>query len=117
MIHHSNSLFHLLAMYYSPLALPHKIAAHNSSLEEKKEIHRQNMLHVRPFMRDYIFRSGKLMLYCYGLFLLFTTILPFLYLAITAALGILLAMLHTVFLIFMQQSVENIAAQLKPPKE
>lgn len=110
MSHRKNSLLRLLASYYSPLALPHKVSTPDSTAEEKKEIHRQNMLHIRPFMRDYIFRSGKLIVYCYGFFLLFSTLVPFLYLAMTAALGILFALLHTVFLIFMQQYVENIAA-------
>ncbi|WP_428609004.1 hypothetical protein [Sedimenticola sp.] len=106
-----NSLMRLIAMYFSPFALPHRVAGKHASRHERDRIHRYNLLHLRPFMRRYIFRSGQLILGCFIASLLFASLLPFPLLAIAACLGIILAVLHTVLLIFIQQSANNMAAR------
>ncbi len=107
----NESLMRLLAMYFSPFALPHLTPAKNANWRERKRIHRINMLHFRPFMRRYIFRSGQLVLGCFAASFLFASLLPFPLLAIAASLGIIVAVIHTVILIFIQQSANDIAAR------
>jgi hypothetical protein len=109
--HTNDSMMRLLAMYFSPLALPHLTPDKHASWKERQRIHRLNMLHVRPFMRRYIFRSGQLVLGCFFASLLFAALLPIPLLAIAASLGIILAVIHTAILIFIQQSANDIAAK------
>ena len=106
----NKSMLHLLALYFSPLALPHQTPKPNATLPERRLIHRLNMLKVRPFLRRYIFRSGQLTLGLFIASLLFSSVLPLPMLAMASSIGIILAVLHTVFLIFMQQSANDIAA-------
>ena len=106
-----NSLLRLLAMYYSPFALPHLSAAHDADRQERRRVHRLNMLHLRPFLRRYIFRSGQLVVTCFAIALLFSSLLPIPLLALAACVGILLSVLHTALLIFMQQSANDIASR------
>ncbi|MCW8943286.1 MAG: hypothetical protein OQL27_00860 [Sedimenticola sp.] len=107
----NDSLVRLLAMYFSPFALPHLTPAKDASWQERKRVHQLNLLHFRPFMRRYIFRSGQLILGCFVASLLFASLLPFPLLAIAASLGIIVAVIHAVILIFVQQSANDIAAK------
>lgn len=107
----NSSLIRLIAMYYSPFALPRLTPARNADRQERRRIHRLNMLHLRPLMRRYIFRSGQLVLACFVVALLFADLLPVPLLATAASIGILLSLLYTVVLIFMQQSANNIASR------
>lgn len=109
--HTNDSMIRLLAMYFSPFALPHLIPDKHANWKERQRIHRINMLHVRPFMRRYIFRSGQLVVGCFFASLLFATLLPIPLLAIAASLGIILAVIHTAILIFLQQLANDIAAK------
>ncbi len=104
----------LIAMYFSPFALPHQTPRKSAGRRERARIHRINLLQLRPFMRRYIFRSGQLVLGCFIAAALFSTLLPFPLLAITASIGILLAVVHTALLIFIQQSANDIAARQGP---
>jgi len=106
-----DSLIQLIARYYSPFALPHQVLGSNPGQAEKAQIRRINLLHARPFMRRYIFRSGQLVIGCFVASLLFASLLPFPVLAIVASIGIILAVLHTVLLIFMQQWINEVAAR------
>lgn len=106
-----NSLIRLLAMYYSPFALPHLSAARHADRNERRRVHRLNLLHIRPFMRRYIFRSGQLVVACFVCALLFSSLLPIPLLALAACIGILLSVLHTALLIFVQQSANDIASR------
>ncbi len=105
---HSDSMMRLIAMYYSPFALPHMTASRHASWPERRRIHRINLMHVRPFLRNYIFRSGQLILGCFFAALLFASVLPIPLLAIAASIGIILSVIHTAVLIFMQQSANDI---------
>lgn len=111
-----NSLLRLLAMYYSPFALPHQRPPRHADSQQRRRIHRLNMLHLRPFMRRYILRSGQLVLACFIAALLFSSLLPIPLLAIAASIGILLSVLHTVVLIFVQQVANDIARRTDPDK-
>ncbi|MCW8905639.1 MAG: hypothetical protein OQL28_00190 [Sedimenticola sp.] len=109
-----NSLLRLVAMYFSPFALPHLSAPRDADRSERRRIHRLNLLHLRPFLRRYIFRSGQLVVACFIFALLFSSLLPFPLLALAACAGILLSILHTALLIFMQQSANDIASRSRP---
>ncbi len=111
MDHSKESLFHLLVMYYSPWALPHKVAATNANKMERQRIYHENMIHLRPYMREYIHRSAHLLVVFYVLFLLFSLFVPLYIFAVLMGIGAMLAILHTVFLIFMQQEANNIATE------
>lgn len=65
-------------------------------------------------MRRYIFRSGQLVIGCFIASLLFASLLPFPILAIAASIGVILAVLHTVLLIFLQQWMDGLAADKDP---
>lgn len=112
-----NSLLRLLAMYYSPFALPHLNAARNADRRERRRVHRLNMLHLRPFMRRYIFRSGQLVVACFVATLLFSSLLPVPLLALAACIGVLLSVVHTALLIFVQQSANDIARRSGLPND
>lgn len=105
-----SSLIWLIARYYSPFALPHPAAG-------KAPVRGGNLLHARPFMRRYIFRSGQLVVGCFVASLLFASLLPLPLLAVAASIGSILAILHTVLLIFMQQWLDGVAAREVPDKE
>ena len=107
-----NSLMRLIAMYYSPFALPHLIPDRDASRSERSRIHRLNLLRVRSFMRRCTFPSSQLIVAWFIAALLFASLLPVPMLAIVASIGILLSVLHTVLLIFMQQSANDIARRL-----
>ncbi|MCW8891661.1 MAG: hypothetical protein OQL20_13470 [Sedimenticola sp.] len=107
----NDSIMRLLAMYFSPYALPHLTPAKDASWQERKRVHRINLLQFRPFLRRYIFRSGQLVLGCFVTSVLFASVLPFPLLAIAASLGIIVAVIHTALLIFLQQSANDIAAK------
>lgn len=108
------STIRLFASYFSPFALPRLTPGKHASRGERERIHRLNMLNLQPFMRRYIFRSGQLVVGCFIASLLFASLLPFPVLAITASIGVILAVLHTVLLIFMQQRVNQVAAREGP---
>ncbi|WP_029134013.1 hypothetical protein [Sedimenticola selenatireducens] len=104
----------LVASYFSPFALPRLAPGKHASRGERERVHRINMLNLQPFMRRYIFRSGQLVVGCFIASLLFASLLPFPPLAIAASIGVILAVLHTVLLIFMQQWVNQVAAREGP---
>lgn len=101
----------LIARYYSPLALPRQVAGPQATRHEKARIRRNNLLQIQPFMRRYIFRSGQLVVGCFIASLLFAGLLPLPLLAVAASIGLILAVLHTVVLIFMQQWINEFAEQ------
>lgn len=104
------SLLKLVARYYSPFALPRQqVAESHATRREKARIRRNNLLYLRPFMRRYIFRSGQLVVGCFIASILFASLLPLPMLAVAASIGLLLAVLHTVVLIFMQQWINELA--------
>lgn len=104
-----SSLIWLIARYYSPFALPHPAPETNPGRTGKAPLRGSSLLHARPFMRRYIFRSGQLVVGCFIASLLFASLLPML--AVTASIGSILAILHTVLLIFMQQWLDGLAAR------
>jgi uncharacterized protein YhhL (DUF1145 family) len=106
-----SSLIQIIARYYSPFALPRQVPGRHASRGERARVRRINLLQIRPFMRRYIFRSGQLVMGCFVASLLFASLLPFPLLAIAASIGVILAVLHTVLLIFLQQWANDIAAR------
>ncbi|WP_275099737.1 hypothetical protein [Sedimenticola hydrogenitrophicus] len=106
-----SSLIQVIARYYSPFALPRQVPGRHASRVERVRIRHVNLLQVRPFMRRYIFRSGQLVVGCFVASLLFASLLPFPPLAIAASIGVIVAVLHTVLLIFLQQWANDIAAR------
>jgi len=108
------SLLQLVARYYSPFALPRQVAESHASRREKARVRRHNLLHMRPFMRRYIFRSGQLVIGCFIASILFASLLPLPLLAVAASVALILAVLHTVVLIFMQQWINELADREAP---
>lgn len=106
-----NSLIRTVARYYSPFALPRVVPGRNADRAERQRVRRINLLNAQPFMRRYIFRSGQLVVGCFVASLLFASLLPFPLLAIGASIGVILTVLHTVLLIFMQQRANEIASR------
>lgn len=104
-----HSPIRILAMYLNPLALPHEHPARDATARERRRVHIDNLLRLRPLMRDYIDRSAHITLGLFIGFTLFTSLLPLKWLATACGVGIFLALLHTVFLIFLQQRANDLA--------
>lgn len=111
-VYHEPSTLRLLAMYLSPMALPHEKPQEASSASERKKLYKKHMLQMRPFLRTYIFRSAHLVLGCFITAVLCSLFLPIILLSILAFMGFIIATLHTAFLIFLQQNANDIAASL-----
>lgn len=110
MEHFDPPALHLLAMYLSPYALPHERVKLGADWRTRVRVHRNNMLKLRPYLREYIFRSAQLIIVFFAASILFSLILPLPILGITAIAITLAAVAHTVFLIFLQQEANNVAA-------
>lgn len=101
----------LVAMYLNPLALPQEQAAPGASRTERRRVRLRNVLMLRPLYRGYIERSGNLALWCFVAFVVFSTLLRLTWLSVAAGIGLMVAILHTVVLIFLQQHANDLAAR------
>ena len=110
MIHESETFLRLIAKYFSPLALPRERAARHATRLERRRVRRNNLIRLRPVLREYIFRSAHLLTVCLLAAVVLALLLPWPLPAAVALLGFLLAFLHTVLLIFLQQWANDVAA-------
>ena len=109
-------LLRLLCQYFSPLALPMKGMVVSPQHVRRSERRHARWKYLQVHMDTYIERSGNAFVLCFIIFSVCIYILPLLTVAAYGAIGMLVSLLHTVFLIFYKAVIDDAVGPI-PPEE
>ena len=113
----THSLSRLLAMFFSPLALPkpHPICR-GMSRDARKKAKRANQRFVQIYLRGYIDRSAKIVAVCMAAYLFSIYLVGHALLVVVVGVTMLAAFLHLAALLFWKQHLDDRLGPVEPPE-